>query len=284
MSGLDASTYTRGQLLQFTKGSPEAAAKHDKSGWLSLFSERGVVEDPVGSEPHHLTARRGGKSELERFYDTFIAPNDIVFHVHQDIVTPSTVLRDVDIQVTSSTGTVTTVPTYITYELTEEESQIRILRLAAYWELRSMVRHVMGQGWPGVKMTTVLAIRMARIQRMKGVWGYMKGFSGVHKRGKDRVQEFVGAVQAGDGGTLASLFAAENGGIEFPVGGRTFDTASFVSSVDARISASDLISSGPATAFRFAVQSAQSSWHGVAIFEFSKRGVKISRARFFWDT
>lgn len=284
MSGFDVSGYTREELLQFAKGSAEAVARHDKSAWLSLFSERGVVEDPVGSEPHQLTARRGKESKLGRFYDTFIAPNHITFHVHQDIVTGSTVVRDVDIEVTSSTGLVTRVPTYIIYELTEEKGQVRILRLAAHWELRTMVRHVMGQGWPGVKMMTVFGLRMARIQRLTGIWGYMKGFSGVHQGGKDRVRDFVKAMEAGDGGALRGLFAAENGGIEFPAGGRVFDIPSLVSSVDGGLSASDLISSGPATAFRFAVQSAGSSRRGVGIFEFDRKSLKITRARFFWDT
>ena len=39
-------------LLAAVERSPEAAAAHDRAGWVGLFTVDGRIEDPVGSRPH----------------------------------------------------------------------------------------------------------------------------------------------------------------------------------------------------------------------------------------
>ena len=73
--------------------SPQAAAAHDRPGWVGLFTGDGRVEDPVGSRPHT------GPAEIGRFYDTFIGPRDIAFHRDLDIVRGSSVIRDLELEV-----------------------------------------------------------------------------------------------------------------------------------------------------------------------------------------
>jgi steroid Delta-isomerase len=58
----------------------QAAVKvKDREGWLSLFAADAVVEDPIGSSPfdpngmgHH------GLEAIAAFFDTVIAPNDLI--------------------------------------------------------------------------------------------------------------------------------------------------------------------------------------------------------------
>jgi hypothetical protein len=55
-------------LLAAVERSPEAAAAHDRAGWVGLFTVDGRIEDPVGSRSHV------GQAQIGRFYDTFIGP------------------------------------------------------------------------------------------------------------------------------------------------------------------------------------------------------------------
>src|ERR1700756_1445380 len=58
---------------------------HDRDGWIALFADDAVVQDPVGpsvfdpeGKGHH------GKEGVTHFYDSAIAPNkDVTFEVHQ---------------------------------------------------------------------------------------------------------------------------------------------------------------------------------------------------------
>src|SRR5690606_33906741 len=85
-------------LLTAVQASPRAVAAHDKDTWVSLFAPGAAVNDPVGSTPHV------GPAAISRFYDTFIAPNTIAFHVDRDLVAGRTVVRDLSIETTMSTG------------------------------------------------------------------------------------------------------------------------------------------------------------------------------------
>jgi hypothetical protein len=275
--------YTREQRLNVAKASPEAVARHDKAAWLGLFSAHAIVEDPIGTAPHQRQVGAGENCPLARFYETYIAPNDIAFQVTQDIVAGSTVVRDVVIEITAGTGLVTRVPTYILYELTEEGGQLKLARLAAHWELPKMVRQVAQQGWMGPKTSLLLTVRMLRMQGLRGLRGYMQGFSGIGQAGKDCLEEFVDAVNTRDVPALARLFASSNRGIEFPVAGRTYDPVTFFGTVQAKLSVKDPISAGYATAFRFETQSADATHHGIGVLDFDRSNRQIVHVRFFWD-
>jgi hypothetical protein len=288
-TSFDGAGYARDDLLSVAGASPEAVARHDKQAWLSLFSEEAVVEDPVGATPVRCVIDREtssrDSSQLERFYETFIASNDIVFQVHNDIVAAGMVARDATIEITSSTWLTTSVHIYVLYELVEEDGRLKIARLAAHWELFNMVRQVTGRGWPGFKMMTVLGFRMLRFQGFSGILSYMRGFSGIGREGKDAVLKFMKGVNERDVDLLSRLVDSRNdeASIEFPVGGRTFSPASLVDEIDAQVSASDLISAGWVIAFQLDITSGQDSRRGIGLFEFTPKTRKIKRARFFWD-
>ncbi|NQT73671.1 MAG: hypothetical protein HQ553_13020 [Chloroflexi bacterium] len=274
--------YSSDDLLKVAEASPEAIATHDKQAWLSLFSEQGIIEDPVGIAPFRRVKSGGDDDPLERFYETFIAPNEIKLNVSRNIVAGNAVVRDVNIEIKSSTGLTINVPTYVLYELVEEDGNLKVARLAAHWELFSMVKRVISRGWPGLKMMTVLGFRMLKIQGIGGVWGYMKGFFGIGRSGKNSVLSFVEALNSKNTERLVGLFTSDNSGIEYPFGDESVKPDSFVSSANGSISVSDLISAGMVTGFRFEVKGQESENSGIGLFKFDSKTRKIKSARFYF--
>jgi hypothetical protein len=284
--------YEREEILAIVEGSPKAVAVHDRQAWISLYAKHNVVEDPVGSRPHHSgvldrTTGTRGNGPLERFYDTFIAHNEITFHPNQDIVSGRTVIRDLTIETRMSTGTVANVPMYVVYELVEEEDGLKICRLAAHWELVPMVKQVLGQGLPGLRSMVLLGARMMRRQGLGGSLGFARGFRGISRKGKQTVQEFAEAAQSGDTARLSRLFHSDRSCIEFPVEagetGRRHAPSTFLEHAQPRISLSKLISAGFTTMFRFDAEHQGAAHHGVAMFEFNAKSRRIDRAQFFWE-
>ena len=123
----------RSALLDAVDRSPLMAADHDRAGWVGLFTADGRVEDPVGSRPHV------GPRQIERFYDTFIAPRQIVFRHEGDFVSETTVIRDVVLEVGMGPTVTMRIPAVLRYDLREVAAQWRIQSLRAYWELPAMV-------------------------------------------------------------------------------------------------------------------------------------------------
>jgi steroid delta-isomerase len=59
-------------------------ASHDKTGWLGMFAEDGIIEDPIG--PSILDPEGRGHSTPEArdtFWDNNIANSDIEYILHQ---------------------------------------------------------------------------------------------------------------------------------------------------------------------------------------------------------
>jgi ketosteroid isomerase-like protein len=63
------------------------AAVHagDRDGWLDLFADDAVVQDPIGPSPFDPEGKgHHGKEAIAAFYDTVIAPSDSVsFEIEQ---------------------------------------------------------------------------------------------------------------------------------------------------------------------------------------------------------
>jgi steroid Delta-isomerase len=59
--------------------SQAAVRAKDRAGWLSLFAPDAVVQDPVGPSPFDATgAGHRGAAAIAAFYDTVIAPNELI--------------------------------------------------------------------------------------------------------------------------------------------------------------------------------------------------------------
>jgi Nuclear transport factor 2 (NTF2) domain len=182
-------------LLAAVERSPHAAAAHDRTGWVGLFTTDGRIEDPVGSRPHV------GHGEIGRFYDTFIGPRDIVFHRDLDVVHGAAVIRDLDLEVamgSAGSAVTMTIPALLRYDLREINGEWKIAQLRAYWELPSMMLQFLRNGVSAVPATVQLSQGLIRNQRLRGTAGFAAGFRRVGSRRKDLVDTFVDAVGAGD--------------------------------------------------------------------------------------
>ncbi|MDG3012767.1 transporter [Rhodococcus sp. D2-41] len=202
---------TAAEALQTVEASPAAVAVHDRSAWLDLMARGGVVNDPVGSRPHQ------GREAIGRFYDTFIAPNTIVFDVDHDVVCGSTVFRDLTIVTTMSTGVTLNVPTHLRYDLVEEEGALKVALLAAHWELPTMIVQLARAGVPGLAAALKLTPQMLSNQGVGGVVGFMKGLRRVGAAGKRTAAGFAAAGRRGDTAAVRAVLTSD-ARLECPAG------------------------------------------------------------------
>ncbi|WP_433703393.1 nuclear transport factor 2 family protein [Prescottella equi] len=204
-------TTTAQELLDLARQSPAAVAAHDKNAWLGLFADRHVVEDPVGGRPvlGGLYDRRShvrGGDPLARFWDTFIAPNDIRFHVeNEDIVSGLDVVRDVTIETRLGGGVVAKAPMHLVYETTLDEGAPRIRRIAAHWEVAPMFAQVAGVDRAKLAVAASMSVRMLRLQGVGGSLAFGLAVRSVGERGKRSVRRLVADARRGDEAALERL-------------------------------------------------------------------------------
>ncbi|WP_336620142.1 nuclear transport factor 2 family protein [Rhodococcus sp. G-MC3] len=190
---------TAEELLATVQGSPDAVAAGDRNAWVDLYSAEGIVNDPVGSKPHV------GKAAIARFYDTFIAPNTINFHVENDIVSGMSIVRDLTLETIMSTGATLNVPMHLRYDLVDENGVLKIARLEAHWELAKMIRGLLGAGMAGLTASAKLTPQLIGNQGFGGALGFMRGLKGVGEEGKRAAQSALD----GDGTLEVELASGE---------------------------------------------------------------------------
>ncbi|MFE3290916.1 transporter [Rhodococcus sp. NPDC059234] len=206
---------TAADLLALAHASPAAVAVHDRQAWLDLFARRHVVEDPVGGRPvlgglyDRRSGRRGGEP-LARFWDTFIGPNDIRFHVERDdIVSGLDVVRDVTIETRLGGGVTARAPMHLLYETTLDDGEPRIRRIAAHWEVAPMFAQVAGIDPAKLKVGMGMGARMLRLQGLGGTLAFGAAVRSVGKAGKQVVERLVESAQRGDERSLRLLGGAK---------------------------------------------------------------------------
>ncbi|MEY8016376.1 ketosteroid isomerase family protein [Mycobacterium servetii] len=186
----------RQRLLAAVERSPQAAAAHDRAGWVGLFATDGRIEDPVGSRPHV------GHRQIGRFYDTFIGPRDITFHRDLDVVVGTVVVRDLELEVCMGSAVTMHIPAFLRYDLQQDlregNGQWRIARLRAYWELPAMMLQFLGTGSRAIRPAVQLSRGLLTNQGLRGTAGFGAGFRRVGARHQKFVEAFLGAVTRGD--------------------------------------------------------------------------------------
>ena len=115
------------------KASAAAVKAHDREGWLSLFAEDAIVEDPVGPsvlDPEGKGNR--GKAAIAGFYDMAIGPNkDVTFEIHSSYLCGDEVANVVTLHIVNQADQKLTVPCVITYRKSPDG---KIASLRAFWE------------------------------------------------------------------------------------------------------------------------------------------------------
>jgi ketosteroid isomerase-like protein len=274
----------RNKLYELVKRSPELVDRHDREGWLGLFSSEAVVEDPVGAGLNRKGKDwRGARDGLSRFYDIFIAPNDIKFTVNQDIVMGNEVVRDVLIHTRLPNGAISEVAAYLIYRGVEEGGEVKLASLQAHWDFKgNAMRLLRNNGMKGIVASTVQFWSMLRIQGLKRVMLYLGAmYKGIFKKGITAVNSFAAAVNAGDEAGLARL-CEPDARIEYPAGKR-MPAGDFLKAEGKglRLEMSGLRSAGWYTSCVFDAQGGGVQRHGVAFFQFNPKTKKMVSARFF---
>jgi steroid Delta-isomerase len=72
-------TEPTGSARDLARRSQAAVRAKDRSTWLSLFAPDAVVQDPVGPSPFDASGvGHHGAAAIASFYDTVIAPNELI--------------------------------------------------------------------------------------------------------------------------------------------------------------------------------------------------------------
>ena len=258
----------REKLLAAVERSPQAAAAHDRAGWVALFAGDGRIEDPVGSRPHVRHAQIG------RFYDTFIGPCDIKFHRDLDIVFSTVVLRDLELEVAMGSAVTLNIPAFLRYDFREANGQWQIAELRAYWELPAMMLQFLRTGSRAVPPALQLSRGLLANQGLRGTAGFMTGFRRVGARHRKLVDTFLHAVARGDKSTAThalSLTATITLGDNDPL-----DLAELVEQLNGA-SSTKVIAAGPTVVVSL------NSGHGRGIMfaDVAWKGNAINQIRYF---
>ena len=172
-------------VYDVVRSSPAAVAAHDKAGWIALFDEDYVIEDPVGWRPV-----RG--EDISNFWDAFIAPNDIEFVVHHDWIDGLHVVRDVTVVTTLGTGLQVRTPAHLRYELVERDGTLKVARMAAHWEMAPNVAQLMRPRAAHLRSMATMNASLVRNLGMSGTARYVGAIRSVGKKGKWAVGAYLG--------------------------------------------------------------------------------------------
>lgn len=112
--------------------SMERAMAGDADGWVALFADDAVVQDPYGRSPMDPSGRgRVGKQEIAEFASAFIKPDTLRFEIRQTVTSGDAVVNVGTIVVRWPDGRVAWNEVVNVYEV-DAEGRITLLR--AYWD------------------------------------------------------------------------------------------------------------------------------------------------------
>ncbi|WP_170319469.1 nuclear transport factor 2 family protein [Polyangium spumosum] len=278
--------WSRDEVHAVVKSSPDRVAAHDKAGWVGLFADGAVVEDPVGGPPARKGADgRDGDDELGRFYDVYIAPNDIRFEVLADVVQGLTVVRDVNIETRTPNGARVELPAYLIYELGEVSGALRVKRMRAFWALRGVTMSALRGGPRTLIAMTQLTGRMLAIQGFSSVSTYLEGlWRGIFERGHEAARELARGIGERDLAGLRGLFVDDEPRIEIDPGER-FSSHGLLNALGqgASLEVDAPISAGFFTAFRCSLTALGSRRRGIGLLEFDPHTRSCAEARLFLE-
>jgi steroid delta-isomerase len=115
------------------QASMAAVEARDRQGWLDLFADDGVVEDPIGPSAFDPGGRgHHGIEAIAAFYDTVIAANESIrFNVHQSYLCGDEAANVGVIRITFPGGTAVEVDGIYIYRRSPDD---KIASLRAFWE------------------------------------------------------------------------------------------------------------------------------------------------------
>lgn len=271
------SGFSSNDMINHINKSPNAVAIHDKEAWLNIFADGASVEDPVGSKPHHNNPQ-DPNNPVSRFYDTFIAPNEITFHVDNDYISNMSVVRDLSV-VTRMKGVEVSVPMHLLYELTEQAGELKINRLAAHWELIPMVSVLFKNGLSALPVMFSLSARMMKNQGIGGAIGFMSGVGKLGAKGKKLAELFIQALNIRNEKAIDKITVV-NPTLLVPHTERSLTPRELLRSIPGKISFNKMIVAGHTVSCSLKIYGDEEK-SGVAIFNFDPSSKKIKKLRLY---
>ena len=121
--------------------SREYVHNHDKEGWLSLFAENAVIEDPIGISPLDQTGKGyGTQEERDAFWERNIAKSDIKITIHHSYACGNECANIVTLNIIFNLGEKKLsqqVDGVFTYEVNEAG---KLLSLRGFWEFQEAIK------------------------------------------------------------------------------------------------------------------------------------------------
>ena len=123
--------------------SREYVHSHNKAGWLGLFSEDAIIEDPIGVSPIDEAGKgHRGVAAREAFWENNIANSDIKIVMHQSYAAGLECANIVTLNTILTFGGKTysqEVNGIFTYQVNEAE---QLVALRGYWEVDEMMKTI----------------------------------------------------------------------------------------------------------------------------------------------
>jgi ketosteroid isomerase-like protein len=108
----------------------------DRDGWLALFADDAVVEDPIGTSPLDPDGQgRRGKGAIGRFWDEVISIGPVRYTIRESYACGDECANVGRITTTLPDGTRSVVDGVFTYRVGPDD---RIAALRAFWEFEAM--------------------------------------------------------------------------------------------------------------------------------------------------
>jgi len=104
----------------------------DREGWLALWAEDGVIEDPVGPSPLDPEGKgHRGMEAITAFYDNVIAAGDVRFSIRQTFACGNECANVGTITTRRAQGSVSRTELVMIYKINDEG---KVVSLRAFWE------------------------------------------------------------------------------------------------------------------------------------------------------
>lgn len=112
------------------------AMKGDREGWLALYTDDAIVQDPVGKSPFDTSGDgHHGKAAIAKFWDTVIGPSRLTINVHKRIPSGDRTCAVLQTAINDMGKGKTEVDMIAIYEVNDEG---KIIRMSAFWSWAEM--------------------------------------------------------------------------------------------------------------------------------------------------
>ncbi len=191
------------QLLDTALASYYAVNHHNETGCLNLFAPNATVEEPVG------TSALIGKSDLEGFWNVFIAPSEVSMINLMSFASEETfeVVRYVNVTVAFPDDKVSiNQRAILLYQIDRADPVMKMKSLQAYWNLMDRIKEIIFQRG-GILNLMKMSYRLLSNFGISGVFRYMKGFMGVGSGGIEWSRNFYNAIVTNNFNTYKTLLS-----------------------------------------------------------------------------